>query len=416
MAGRSVAGIARGMTSLGVVLGLLAFAPGASAVPVPPVHFGVIGSLHKEGPADLGVAVLQGSRAAELAVNEGGGILGRGLVLDPMNDDGEVEDAGPMVNSLIGLDHAAVIIGPTTTAEYLATRPIFTQYQIPDLMQGPDAALDHETNPYFWRDLPSVTVPSVAVALYARRLGYAQAAIMMTEDQPTQDFKGPLVQAFQKLGGAIVADVAIRPGQTSYRTEALAVINAHPQVIFTETDPVSAAAIFDSFRELNQLAIPFIGTPATASDDYLRTITYQGAHDHLTSVLGAPLPDRAGFQQYYHRLYPDRQPPATAPHAYDAVISAALAIGQAGSTDGPKINAAMMAVTNPPGTPCSLYADCLTLLRAGTKITYAGASGNLYYNRYHNVFGVYGALRVDPTGQLQWVAVMRDLELDKAAP
>ena len=76
----------------------------------------------------------------------------------------------------------------------------------------------------------------------------------------------------------------------------------------------------------------------------------------------------------------------------------------------------MMTVTNPPGTPCADYATCLGLLRAGTKIKYEGASGSLIYNQYHNVFGTFGALRMDAHGRLQWVAVMSEEELAAVAP
>ncbi|HLN12260.1 MAG TPA: hypothetical protein VK587_03675, partial [bacterium] len=133
-------------------------------------------------------------------------------------------------------------------------------------------------------------------------------------------------------------------------------------------------------------------------------------------VYGISTSGRGTFEQYYGRLYPSREPLANANYAYDAVVSAALAVDQAGSTDGPTINAAMTRVTNPPGTECSEYATCLRLLRTGTKIKYAGASGSLVYNQYHNVFGRFGALRVDAQGRLQWVAVMSEEELAAAAP
>jgi branched-chain amino acid transport system substrate-binding protein len=47
----------------------------------------------------------------------------------------------------------------------------------------------------------------------------------------------------------------------------------------------------------------------------------------------------------------------------------------------------MASVTVPPGTQCFTYKDCLSLLNAGTKINYDGATGDLDYNKYHNVFG-----------------------------
>ena len=380
----------------------------------PPIHFGMLGPFTGFN-SNLGTAITQGSEVAQLAINEAGGILGRELALDSSDTKGDAPDAVGALSKLIDDDHAVAIIGPESS-EYFAVRPTFTQFQIPCMMQGGTVLLDHETDPYFWRDSPSDSVLTVAMAVYARKVGYTRAALMMLAENSPQPIKVPLTKTFENLGGEIVADVTILPGQTSYRSEVRELINAHPEVIFTETDPVSAAVIFANFRELNNLAIPFIGTDLTAEDEYLQAITYQVARDRLTSVSGAPITDRGAFQQYYHRLFPDQEPPANAAYAYDAVISVALAIDRAGSTDGPKINAAMMTVTNPPGRQCYDYANCAKLLRAGVKINYEGASGNLDYNQYHNVFGTFGALRVDLTGRLQWVAIMTESELRAAAP
>ena len=408
--------LARAMSCIAVLVGLLAFAPGTSAFTGSPVHFGMLGPF--TGPrSDLGAAIVQGSKAAQLAVNDAGGILGRELVLDAADTLGDAADAVPAINKLIGADHVVAIIGPETS-EYFAVRPIFTRFKIPDQMQGGDVSLDHETNQYFWRDSPSDSVLSVAMALYAYKKGYRTAATMMYAEESAQTLKAPLVKTFEKLGGKVVADVNIQGGQTSYRSEVLKLIAAHPQVIFTQTDPATAAVLFANFKQLNNLAIPFIGTDLTGGDDYLKAITYATAHEHLISVYGTSVEGKGNdvFVEYYHKLYPGKEPLANANYAYDAVISTALAIEKARSTEGPKINAAMTQVTNPPGTKCYDYADCLKLLRAGTKINLEGASGTLDYNKYHNVFGPYGAFQVDSEGHEHQIALMNEAELAKASP
>jgi branched-chain amino acid transport system substrate-binding protein len=406
--------IAAAAVCLGVLAGLPARSWGTAAPPAP-VHIGMLGPF-TGFEADLGAAIVQGSRTAQLTVNEAGGILGRPLHLDAGDTEGSGgQEAVEAINSLIHFFHVVAIIGPEDM-EYFPVRPIFTQFQIPTIVQGGDVSLDHETTPYFWRDSPSDSVMTVAMALYARRAGYTRAAMMMLTERSAQTMRDPLRRAFEKLGGTIVADVSLQPGQTSYRSEVLKVINARPQVIFTETDPPSAAVMFANFRELDNLAIPFIGTDLTAGDAYLQAITYKVAHDHLTSIAGASPTSNAAFERYYHRVYPGRDPVANASYAYDALVSVALAIDQAGSTEGPKINAAMTMVTNPPGTTCNDYAACLALLKTGAKIKYAGASGSLVYNKYHNVFGAFGALRIDAQGRLQWIAIMNDSELAEAAP
>jgi len=76
----------------------------------------------------------------------------------------------------------------------------------------------------------------------------------------------------------------------------------------------------------------------------------------------------------------------------------------------------MSAVTSPPGTQCYTYKDCLSLLKAGTKINYEGASGALDYNQYHNVFGPYGAFQANASGQEQQVMLLSAPDLAAATP
>jgi hypothetical protein len=110
-------------------------------------------------------------------------------------------------------------------------------------------------------------------------------------------------------------------------------------------------------------------------------------------------------------------PIAGANYAYDAVISLALAMDKAGTTDGPAVIAAMKQVTNPPGTPCDTYKACLAGIKAGTKIKMDGASGDLIYNAFQNVFGPYGAFQADPSTKMEvQVALLSATDLAAATP
>jgi hypothetical protein len=149
----------------------------------------------------------------------------------------------------------------------------------------------------------------------------------------------------------------------------------------------------------------------------LKAITYQVAHDHLISVYGVSVSGAAAdfFNTAYKAMFGSNQL-ANANYAYDAVISQALAIDKANSILGSDINAAMTQVTNPPGTMCSTYSSCYTMIKAGTKINYEGASGPLDYNQYHNTFGPYGAFQQSVAGQQMQVANMDAAALAAATP
>jgi hypothetical protein len=56
------------------------------------------------------------------------------------------------------------------------------------------------------------------------------------------------------------------------------------------------------------------------------------------------------------------------------------------------------------------------LLKAGTKINYEGASGDLNYNKYNNVFGPYAAFQETLAGQQMSVQTLTAAQLAAATP
>lgn len=382
-----------------------------------PVTMGVL-SCFTGTLASLGEAMLQGSQVAQKAINDAGGILGRQLSLAHADTQCDEADSVPALRQLLAAQNIVGIIGPETQ-EINADAPIIASAKIPAEFQGGSTLFDHNTNKWLWRDSPSDSQLGVAMALYAHKKGYHTAALLFYSDIAAQTFAQPIKATWEKLGHQIVSNITVAPDQTSYRTQVQQVINAHPDVIFTQTDAATAAVIFQNFKELNNLAIPFVGTDITGGDEYLKAVTYAVANAHLTSVYGTSVTGQAtdAFNQFFVAQFGSKtQPLANANYAYDAVISLALAIDKANSTTGTAVNAAMTSVTNPPGTQCYTYKDCLSLLKAGTKINYEGASGDINYNKYQNVFGPYGAFQVSLSGQEQQVMLLSAPDLAAATP
>ncbi len=369
--------------------------------------------------ASLGQAMLQGSQVAQKAINDAGGILGQQLNITHADTQCDEADSVPAVRQLLGANQVVGIIGPETQ-EINAVAPIVASQKIPTQFQGGSTLFDKNASPWLWRDSPSDSQLGVAMALYAYKKGYRNAALVFYSDIAAQTFPPPIMATFKKLGGSIATSITIAPDQTSYRTQVQQVIATNPDVIFTQTDAATAAVLFKNFKDLDNLAIPFVGTDVTGGDDYLKAVTYQVAHDHLISVYGTSVTGAAAdeFNKVFAAVVGAKQQPlANANYAYDAVISQALAIDKANSITGSDINAAMTLVTNPPGTQCYTYASCLALIKAGTKINYDGASGPLDYNRYHNVFGPYAAFQQDPgTGQQVQIQVLTAADLAAATP
>jgi len=383
-----------------------------------PITYGVL-SCFTGRLASLGQAMIQGSQVAQSEINAAGGILGRQLKLVTGDTSCDVADGVTAVNQMLTKNISGVI-GPETQ-EINGVEPILDANHIVDEFQGGDTARDHQTDPLFFRDSPSDSQLGVAMALYGHLQNYTKAVMLFYSDPAAQTFLKPVSQTFTKLGGTILKTIIVTPDQTSYLSQVREAIAAHPQVIFTQEDPPTAAVLFREFAQLGGGSIPWIGTDVTSGSDFLKAITYPVAHNVLTSVYGTSVTGAANdaFINLFNQLFPSQKaagPLANANYAYDSVISLALADDYAKTTDGTTIAKDMTMVTNPPGTACYTYASCLALLKAGTKINYEGASGDLDYNQYNNTFGPYGAFKATAAGLEQQAYVMSATALAAATP
>src|ERR1700726_3945140 len=383
-----------------------------------PVTYGVL-SCFTGRLASLGQAMLQGSQVAKSEINSAGGVLGRQLQLTTGDTGCDVADGGTATNQML-TKNVSGVIGPETQ-EINGVEPILDASHIVDEFQGGDTARDHQSEPYFFRDSPSDSQLGVAMALYGHQQNYTKAVMLFYSDPAAQTFLKPVSDTFTKLGGTILKTIIVTPDQTSYLSQVRAAIGAHPQVIFTQEDPPTAAVLFREFKQLGGQAIPWVGTDVTSGSDYLKAIGYPTAHAQLTSVFGTSVTGAASsaFTNLFNQLYPSQKaagPLANANYAYDAAISLALADDYAKTTDGTTVAHDMTKVTNPPGTACYTYSTCQALIKAGTKINYEGASGDLDYNQYNNTFGPYGAFQSTTAGVEKQVSLMTASALAAATP
>src|SRR5215472_1361507 len=383
-----------------------------------PITYGVL-SCFTGRLASLGQAMLQGSQVAQAVINKAGGVNGRQVKLVTGDTGCDVADGVTAVNQMLTKTVSGVI-GPETQ-EINGVEPILDAQHVVDEFQGGDTARDHQTDPLFFRDSPSDSQLGVAMALYGHMQGYKKAALLFYTDPAAQTFIQPITATWKKLGGTVLTTVNVTPDQSSYLSQVRQVLATHPQVIFTQEDPPTAAVLFREFKQLGGQNIPWIGTDVTSGSDFLKAIGHQTAHLHLTSVFGTSLSGAASsaFLNEFNTLFPSQKsvgPLANANYAYDAVISLALADDFAKTTAGSTVAKDMTKVTNPPGTACFTYASCLALLKAGKKINYEGASGSLDYNQFNNTFGPYGAFVSSTSGTEVQVKVMTAAQLAAVTP
>ncbi|MDX6242643.1 MAG: hypothetical protein QOE76_366, partial [Frankiales bacterium] len=226
------------------------------------------------------------------------------------------------------------------------------------------------------------------------------------------------VGAFQRGGGQVLGQFNLKPDLTSYASEVSRVVKLHPDVIFTEMDPGTAAVVFKNFTAIGKLTTPFVGTDDMIGSSTIQAVGATNSRAVLVNLEGGLFesPAAAAYTAAV-KAESGKEPLPNSSYGYDGIIVDALAMQQAQSTDGAKVIAAVPLVTNTGGTVVYDYPSALKLLKAGKRITYVGASGPYNYNAFHNVFGPFIAVRATGTGSgYETVATIPADQLAAATP
>ena len=375
-----------------------------------PIKVGVIGPM-SGFESFIGPDILKGVQVAVDQINANGGILGRQVQIVTADTAGDAVDAVPALRKLINVDQVNLIVGPSSL-EAQAVLPILQQSKIPDVIVGGTTQLDNLTSKYVWRSSPSDNLLGVAMAYYANNKGYTKAALVFGSNESAQTLKAPVVDAFKRHGGTIVADINLVPDQSSYRSEIEQLYAANPQVVFTQVDAQTGATLFNEIKELKGLGLPFVGTDVTASSDFIKAIKPAVAQQVLTSLQGTSTGGQATseFMQLYQKKF-SVTPVELADYGYDGMNILALAVDAAGSLNGNAVSAKMKTVANPPGNMVYDYKTGYTSLKAGTKINYDGASGPMDFNEHNNVIGGFDAVTSDLSGHINIVKTITAAQL-----
>jgi branched-chain amino acid transport system substrate-binding protein len=360
------------------------------------------------------------------AVNHAGGILGRKVSLIQVDTRSDPADAlTAMGKTLATSSNVAAILGPDSTSAATLV-PMLNQRHLPMMIAAGEAAYDRSPYPYLWRDVPPDPANGEAIALWAKRQGYASVATVFGTDTGSQGDLPGVVAGVKAVGIKLADQENLTPDQPSYRSAVERLLAARPAAIITETDGPTAATFFGELRQLGSL-VPILGTSATPSSSYI---------DPLRGAIGSP-----GVSRYFRAVVvgnPVSNPAVSAFNAsvlavqgklskpvsqwennsfsesgYDAVITLALAMDAAHSTGGAVYNKYIAQVTAPgPGKQVVYtYAAGKAALAAGHKIQYIGASGPLLFNRYHNSFGSQAVQEFPPNAPAQVVGTVTQAQV-----
>lgn len=335
---------------------------------------------------------------ATKVVNDAGGVLGHNLTCKAVDDKGDPADAVPAVNNLLATtNHIALING--LGAETPSVMPLFNAAKIPAIALLGDPIYNRNKSPYFFRLIASDTLGGTALGYFAATHGYRRAAAVFTSDSGAQTSAAPAVAAYKKAGGTLVSNLTLQSGSTDYRTEAAALVNAHPDAIITEMDRATAITFLQEVAQLNGGRVPpVLGTETFTRGTLLQTLVKDIGPRVITEfrtveqAQAARNPANEAFNSTIQSLGSKIRNPSQyatdyyTQSLYDGIILASLAMLQAHSTSAPSWAPLITKLTNgsPGAVTVSTFAQGKAALAAGKQIRYVGAIGPITLDQYHN--------------------------------
>jgi len=403
--------IAAGLAAL---LGGTALAGGSSASVPRAASSGtlnIVSFVPFSGPdASFGDLALSGCYPAVYLINKHGGVMGHKLACTSSDSRGDPVDAVPAANALVAhASNVAAIFGPSSD-EALATESLFEKAKLPTFLMAGLGQYDYQKSPYYWRLTPADATEGYAMAAWAKQKGYKRAAAVFATGTTSQGDGPASIKGFEKLGGKIVANVSLTPGQPSYNTEVSQVVNSHPQVIFFTAPADTSATFFAEMRQLGTI-LPTMVTEVAEEPAWINAVSGAIGASALSKNFVAmeaqtPPTTTPGWKTFRSALLgsPQKVPtvsqylddPFTLSY-YDGANLVALAMLATHSTKPTVYDSAILGLATPgPGkTVVHDFASGAAALAKGKKIVYFGADGNLYINRYHNVAGAFVGVSVE---------------------
>ena len=296
--------------------------------------------------SSYGVALTEGTQLAVEHLNEQGGILGREVKLQSIDNKSDKTETASVATRMIN-EKVAAIVGPASTDVVNAEKPIVDQAGITTII--PAATADDTTfrgdgsvMDNLYRLAFTYTYQANASARYSFEELGAKKAVVLTDtsnDYSTGQAE-PFKAEFERLGGEIVTEEFFQGGEQDFSAIVTALLAKEFDVIYMPAFYTEGGLFIKQAREFG-LTQPIFSGHGFATDTLIELAGAQNATDiYYTSQFfpGAEDEQSKAFVKAYEEKF-NKTPDTFAAFGYDSVFVLAEAMERAGNTDYKEVSA-----------------------------------------------------------------------------
>jgi branched-chain amino acid transport system substrate-binding protein len=322
-----------------------------------PIKIGVDGPF-TGGSSSMGVSMRDGVRLAVDELNKAGGVLGRPIQLVERDDEAKNERGVQIAQELINKEKVVAVVGYINTGVALASQRFFQEAKIPVMNNVATGSLvthqfDDQPENYVFRNAAhdSIQAPMIVEEAIVRR-GFKKVAILADSTNYGQLGRQDLETALGLKGIKPVAVEKFNIKDVDMTPQLLKAKEAGAEAVLTYGIGPELAQIANGMTKLGW-KVPMIGSWTLSMANFIDNAGPggEGARMPQTFVQEPTTPKRQSFIVSYLKTFNPKNSridsPVSAAQGYDSVYLLAAAIKQAGSTEGPKIKAALEDLKTP---------------------------------------------------------------------
>ena len=321
------------------------------AMAADPIKIGVSGPF-TGGSSSMGVSMRDGVRMAADEINKSGGVLGRQLLLVERDDEAKNERGVQIAQEMINKEKVAATVGFINTGVALASQRFYQEAKIPVMNNVATGSLithqfDDQPENYIFRNSAhdSIQAPMIVEEAITRR-GFKKVAILADSTNYGQLGREDLEKALALKGVKAVAIEKFNIKDVDMTAQLLKAKEAGAEAVLTYAIGPELAQIANGMTKLGW-KVPMVGSWTLSMANYIDNAGPggEGARMPQTFIQEPTTPKRQSFIINYLKTFSPKNAridsPVSAAQGYDSVYLLAAAIKQAGSTEGPKVKAAL---------------------------------------------------------------------------
>ncbi|NVM78458.1 branched-chain amino acid transport system substrate-binding protein [Duganella sp. SG902] len=330
----------------GVALGFAAASQAAD-----PIKIGVSGPF-TGGSAPMGVSMRDGVKLAVAEINAKGGLLGRQIQLIERDDEAKNERGVQIAQELINKERVVATVGYINTGVALASQRFYQDAKIPVMNNVATGSVitqqfAKEPENYIFRNSASDQIQSQMIIKEAvDNRKFKKVAILADSTNYGQLGREDLEKVLTSKNMKAVAVEKYNIKDVDMTAQLLKAKQAGAEVVLTYGIGPELAQIANGMEKLGW-KVPLIGSWTLSMANFIDNAGKNGNGTRMpqTFIQEPNTPKRKAFIDAYIKAYnppQGRMPsPVSAAQGYDSIYLLAAAIKQAGTTEGPKVKAAL---------------------------------------------------------------------------